>query len=146
MNLRPMKYEDIMSVEALEKECFKTPWTYRMLSDSFMSDGFRGYVAEEDGRIIAYGGFTAVYEDASVTNIAVTADFRNKGVGTAVLEAIIDECKKLKVNKLFLEVRVSNAPAIHVYRKRGFVDIYIRERYYEDGEDAIVMAKNFVWS
>ena len=53
MKIRPWKYEDILRISEIEKECFpKEPWSYQMLASSFGSDAFSGVVAEDGGEII----------------------------------------------------------------------------------------------
>ncbi len=145
MTVRQMKYEDLLEVEQIENECFLTPWNHRMLSDTFMAEGFIGAVCEENGKIIGYGSLNIVCKEGNVNNIAVRLSERGKGCGTAILNFLIEECKKVKVESIFLEVRRSNSPALHIYRKRGFIEIAVRKNYYENGEDALVMQKKFIW-
>lgn len=143
MKLREWKYEDILKISEMEKECFpKEPWSYKMLVSSFEEESFHGVLAEEDGEIVGYGGITHAVDSADVDNIAVVEHYRNSGIGTAVLNELLKYAEKKGAKKVFLEVRVSNSVAMALYIKCGFKGVYARTRYYSDGEDCLVMVKD----
>ena len=142
MTVRAWKYEDILRIAELEKECFPDePWTFQMLASSFESETFRGVLAEDGGEIVGYGGITVTYDTADIANVAVTEAFRRSGVGSAILEELLSLAKSVGAKKVFLEVRVSNATAMALYLKHGFKGMYARTRYYTNGEDCLVMTK-----
>ena len=143
MNGRVWTMNDLDAIAALEKECFADPWSRRMLADSFLSDRFYGVLLEEDGGIVAYGGVSVVFEDAEIQLIAVSEMFRRCGRGTKILSDLPAIAKARGAKRAFLEVRVSNASAQILYLKNGFRGLYCRTRYYPDGEDAVVMLKEF---
>lgn len=126
----------------MEKECFpKEPWSYHMLVSSFESENFYGILSEDGGDITGYGGITITSDSADIDNIAVAEVYRGSGVGTAILTGLVNEAKRRGAKKVFLEVRVSNSDAMKLYLKNGFNGVYARTRYYSDGEDGLVMAK-----
>lgn len=142
MLIRPWKYEDVLRIAALEKECFPNePWSYGTLASSFGADGFSGVVAEDGGEIIGYGSFISAADTADVERIAVSESFRRGGVAKAMVCTLLRAAEEKGVIKLFLEVRVSNAAAMGLYIKCGFKGVYARPRYYPDGEDCLVMVK-----
>lgn len=142
MTIRPWKYEDILRISEIEKECFpREPWTYKMLASSFETETFFGVIAEDGGEIAGYGGITVAADTADIDNVAVTESFRRGGAGTAVLCELCRIAKEKGAEKVFLEVRVSNSPAMSMYLKNGFKGAYARTRYYPDGEDCLVMMK-----
>lgn len=142
MSYRFWKYEDLLRLEQLEKECFSiAPWNRQALADSFLSDRFCGILLEESGVITAYGGFSYLFEEGEVQLIATAEMYRRCGRGQEILSGLLQEAKARGVKKMFLEVRVSNAAAQMLYLKNGFVGVYTRSRYYPNGEDAIVMVK-----
>lgn len=143
MTLRPWKTEDISSIFELEKVCFSDPWSKRMFVDGFSSPYFHGVLIEEDGRIIAYACQSVLFENAEINNVAVSPAKRKKGLATRLMDAMEEEAKKRGAEYSFLEVRSSNEPALALYKKRGYQPLFVRARYYPDGEDAIVMKKNF---
>lgn len=142
MTLRPWKYGDILKIAEIEKECFPDePWSFQMLASSFDSENFYGLAVEDGGEIIGYGGITVTYETADIENVAVTEAFRKSGVGSSILRELLSIAKKKGAEKVFLEVRVSNSPAMSMYLKHGFRGVHARTRYYANGEDCIVMTK-----
>ena len=141
MTYRSWKFEDILKISELEKECFSDPWTYRMFVEGFSSKLFYGVCAVEDGEIVGYACETVLFQNAVVDNIAVAESCRRRGVGKKLLKKLETEAKERGARVILLEVRVSNAPAMTMYLKEGFKGIYVRPRYYPDGEDAVVMQK-----
>ena len=141
MTYRSWKFEDILKISELEKECFSDPWTYRMFVEGFSSKLFYGVCAVEDGEIVGYACETVLFENAEVDNIAVAESCRRRGVGKKLLKKLETEAKERGARVILLEVRVSNAPAMTMYLKEGFKGIYVRPRYYPDGENAVVMQK-----
>ena len=141
MNGRAWQYSDLSAIAALERECFSDPWNHRMLAESFLSGHFHGSLLEEDGAVAAYGGMVVFGEQAQVQLIGVAEMYRRCGRGGMILEDLISIAREKGVKHVFLEVRVSNSPALLLYLKHGFSGLYARSRYYADGEDAIVMMK-----
>lgn len=79
-------------------------------------------------------------ERGHVVSIAVEDAYRGYGIGSELMERAMSEMKKAGAAECVLEVRVSNTPAINLYKKLGFEVLRAINRYYYDGEDAYVMA------
>jgi ribosomal-protein-alanine N-acetyltransferase len=142
MTVREWKFEDILRISELEKECFKgESWSYSTLASCFESPTFYGIACEDGGEVVGYGGITVVADTSDLENILVSEEFRRGGVGSAILDKLIDIAAQKGAEKIFLEVRVSNYAAMRMYLKAGFVGVYARTRYYSDGEDCLVMCK-----
>ncbi len=141
MTTREWRIGDLDQIAAIEAESFSDPWTRRMLADSFLSDRFTGVLLEEEGSIVAYGGMSVVCDEAEIELVAVSEMFRRCGRGTKIINDLLELASARGVKRVFLEVRVSNAPAQILYLKSGFRGLYCRTRYYPDGEDAVVMVK-----
>lgn len=143
MKLRRWKFEDILGISELEKECFpQEPWSYRMLADSFENENFTGVLYEDGGEIAGYGGISMGYDTADIDNIAVSERYRRSGLGGKMLEELVSVARSKGAHRVFLEVRVSNRAAMSLYLKHGFKGVYARTRYYTDGEDCLVMARD----
>ncbi len=141
MNGRSWTVGDLDQIAAIEKECFSDPWTRRMLAESFLSERFYTTLLEESGTVVGYGGMDITLDEAEIELIAVSEMYRRCGRGGMILSDLIGMAKAHGVKKIYLEVRVSNAPAQLLYLKNGFTGLYCRSRYYPDGEDAVVMVK-----
>lgn len=138
---RRMTLEDVDAVYAIEQATFSTPWSRQSFVDEMTTNKCARYVvAEENGRVIAYAGAWLVFEEGHITNIAVQAEERGRGVGTAVTRALMQYAANMGVQYLTLEVRKSNLAARKMYKSLGFLELGVRKRYYEDnGEDAYLM-------
>jgi ribosomal-protein-alanine N-acetyltransferase len=144
MLIREWKYEDILPISQLEKECFGSEsWSFSTLASCFESSTFFAYVAEEEGEIVGYGGITIVADTSDLENILVAENYRRCGIATRLLDELLNAAKSKGAEKTFLEVRVSNSTAMRLYLKKGFVGTYARTRYYSDGEDCLVMCKKY---
>lgn len=133
--------EDILDIYELEKECFDNPWTFEMLSSTFLNDNFLGYLAKLDGKIVGYVALVHCLDEADINIVAVDTNFRKRGIATNLLNLCHEELIKKGVKKVFLEVRKGNEKAKLLYEKLGYELISIRPLYYEGKEDALIMRK-----
>lgn len=136
-----MTVGDVDAVHEIEATCFKTPWS----KDSFLREVTenacaRYMVVREDGRAIAYAGVWFILDEGHITNIAVRPDRQGMGYGEMVTRGMIQLAADSGMNWMTLEVRRSNKTAQNLYHKLGFIDVGYRKRYYENTEDALIMA------
>ena len=141
ITVRDWTIEDIPRLVALEKRCFSDPWTVADFEGCLRFPIYRRVLLEEDGEVIGYACETVLFEDGEISNVAVAPDRRGEGLGKRLMEWLETQAEKLGAEKLFLEVRVSNTPAISLYQGRGFEGTTVRKKYYPDGEDALIMVK-----
>ena len=140
MLIRKMTLEDVTAVAQIEQECFSLPWSKKSFEDSILREDTIFLVCEEASVVTGYMGMYVSFDEASVTNVAVSPAFRKKGYGEQLVAAAKDAAKNAGAEYIFLEVRVSNAPAISLYKKMGFEELGIRKKFYEHPiEDAIIM-------
>ena len=143
MIIRNWKFEDILTVSHLEEECLGgEAWSYATLVNAFESPSSYGLVAEDGGEVVGYGCITCAADTSDLENVVVVEGYRRSGIGKAIVEGLLAEAKARGAQKSFLEVRVSNVPAMSMYLKCGFAGVYARTRYYSDGEDCLVMSKD----
>ena len=142
MIIRKWLFADNLSVSKIEKESFSDAWTMEMISDTFMQDNFIGFIAEENDKVIGYIALTYCLDEAEINIIAVTREFRRKGVASALLDKAYEKLKEAGIDKIFLEVRKSNASAQKLYEKHNFKYIGVRPKYYKGVEDALLMRKD----
>jgi ribosomal-protein-alanine N-acetyltransferase len=133
---------DVPFISRLESETFSMPWSADSFLEMIEKEDARYYVAEEDGQLLGGCGVLMIVGEGNITNVVVAPEMRNKGVGTGLLQYMMEEGQKEGLTAYTLEVRVSNAQAIHVYEKLGFVSEGIRPGFYEKPtEDAVIMWK-----
>lgn len=132
---------DIDDVVSIEKKSFTSPWSKEIFYREVVENSYAYYfIVTLDQKIVGYAGMWIVIDDAQITNIAVLPDYRGRRIGERLLYYIMQYAKSVGVQRLSLEVRVSNIIAQKLYRKYGFVPGGIRKNYYTDNqEDAIVM-------
>ena len=139
--IRDWLFSDNGQISELEKKCFAFPWSYEMVCETQGQDNFYGVVAEENGGVIGYAGAIYCLDQADIALVATHPDYRRKGIAENVVNQLIGALLLKGVTTVYLEVRVNNHGARSLYEKLGFTMVGIRKNYYEDAEDAIVMAK-----
>ena len=136
-----MTIDDVDAVHEIESACFKTPWSKNSFIHEVTENQCARYVVvREDGRAIAYAGVWFILDEGHITNIAVHPDRRGLGYGERVTREMIQLAADSGMNWMTLEVRRSNKIAQNLYHKLGFIDVGYRKRYYENSEDALIMA------
>ena len=139
---RKMTAEDVPFISRLEEETFSMPWAADSFLEMISKEDARYYVAEEDGRLLGGCGVLMIAGEGNITNVAIAPEARNRGIGTALLRHLMAEGDREGLTAYTLEVRVSNAAAIHVYEKLGFVSAGVRPGFYEKPvEDALIFWK-----
>ena len=142
LTIEPMRRRHLDEVLPIEERSYPKPWSRGVFQSELelaRNDDRHYVVARVNGAVIGYAGLMFVVGDAHVTNIAVTADQQRSGVGTHLLAALAWEAVRRGCEAMTLEVRVSNTGAQALYRSFGFAPAGVRQRYYENTEDAIVM-------
>lgn len=142
LHLREMELTDIERISQLEEETFSMPWSRDAFKEMIEKEDARYYVAELNGQVVGGCGLLLVAGEGNITNVVIDKNVRNQGIGTKLLQFMIDDGYLNDLNAFTLEVRVSNAAAIHVYEKLGFFSEGIRPNFYEKPtEDAMIMWK-----
>ncbi len=147
-----MREQDIQAVACLEKQIFPDPWSEQGFRDALAQETVILLVAESDGedsffaggapRILGYVCLYLYGDEGEITNVAVATDARRLGIADELLTMILAESEKRGVQRIFLEVRQSNDPALHLYAKYGFLPCGLRKNYYHHPtEDALMMVR-----
>ncbi|WP_189349267.1 ribosomal protein S18-alanine N-acetyltransferase [Zhihengliuella salsuginis] len=136
-----MTADDVEQVYPLETRLFpEDAWPRDMFeAEVAQTDTRRYWVAEADGRVVGYAGMMCVLPIADVQTIAVVPEFEGRGIGTALLEAMIGESRARGADNLLLEVREDNPRAQQLYTRHGFEQIHVRRNYYPGGVSALIM-------
>jgi ribosomal-protein-alanine N-acetyltransferase len=144
VRIREMEPGDLDGVMAIEGVSFPTPWPRKLFEEEIVrafSDALVAVPAEGEG-VLGYAVCWTVADESHLLNIAVRPDARGRGVGTELLRECILRSARAGVDRIHLEVRAGNGPAIRMYEREGFSFQGIRKRYYADtGEDAILLSR-----
>lgn len=142
IQIKKMEKTDIDSVIELEEKAYGNHhWSKESFLSELSNELAKYFSAfDNNGKLVGYCGIWQILEEAHITNIAVSPEFRRKHIGETLLKKIIDTCYSNMVKYITLEVRVSNLPAISMYEKYGFKSFGVRKGYYQDNnEDALIM-------
>ncbi len=140
--IRRMQPEDIAAVVAIERLASPSPWSERQ---------FRGELANACatvdllivGRTVsAYVCSWLIADELEIQNVATAPDFRQRGCAETLLRHVLRRAAENGARRAFLEVRAGNTAARRLYEKLHFACTGVRERYYPDNEDAILMARD----
>lgn len=135
---------DVDELIELESSCFAYHWSREQFLMGLERGAFIVYGIRIESRLAGYIAFSMIADEMEILNLAVHPDFRKKGLGTSLLERAFTVCLERGIEKSFLDVKVSNTPAIELYRKFGYEQIGVREKYYPDTkEDALLFRHDF---
>lgn len=145
MIIEKMNDSHVLQIAELEKMCFSDPWSVNSIASELDNKLSLWLVAVEEDKVIGYVGSQTVLGETDMMNIATHPNYRNQGVATSLIGALIDALDKRGSHSLMLEVRASNQSAISVYRNLAFIEVGRRKNYYRNPkEDALILRKE--WS
>lgn len=140
--IEPMRRRHLRAILDIEEQVHPKPWTTGVFTSELeqVRGGSRYYVVGiRDSALVGYGGLMFAADEAHVTNVAVDPLRRRQGIARRILSHLIDTAIERGAHAMTLEVRVSNEAALGLYREFGFAPAGVRQRYYENTEDALVM-------
>ena len=142
IKLLPFTNEDIAQLVSIEAECFSIPFKekdFLSILDSEISDAL---VAKIGDTVVGFVSFTIIIDECQIINFAVSPSFRRMGIADKIMKGLFSHAYPKGVRKYFLEVRESNAPAISLYEKHGFVKVGVSKNHFaQPRENAILMNK-----
>lgn len=126
---------------AIECAAHRYPWSQAVL-ESCQTDAYWRFSLVHEQQSIGYLIAHHVLDEVTLMNVAVAPKWQGQGYGRQLVSHLIAQCRAAEILKIWLEVRVSNKPAIQLYDRLGFTQEGIRKGYYpthEQPEDALVM-------
>ena len=144
MEIVRLQKEHCEILAELEKLCFSRPWSQKAIEDEVNNPNAFFVTAVDEEKILGYGGMHCTHQECYIDNIAVFGQKRKKGVGTAIVKALVQEAQRRGAEYISLEVRPSNRPAVGLYTKLGFMEEGRRRNFYSDPtEDALILTRRF---
>ena len=142
MEFRRSIPQDATGISELEDLIFNDAWSYRDVQDLICTEGGMCFCAIQDNKVIAYVIGRLIAPEGEIYRVAVRPDMRQRGIGYRLLDYAVKTSKGQGLERLFLEVRSQNIPAINLYKAYGFKKIGIRKNYYKNPhDDAIIMLR-----
>ena len=142
IKITSMNSQDLESIKNILNSDFDDFWNYNILKEELNNKNSRYLVAKLNNEVIGFAGIKIIIDEADIMNIVVKKNFRNNGIGSLLLENLINLSKSLNISSLSLEVNEKNISAISLYKKFNFKEVGKRKNYYKDS-DAILMSINF---
>ena len=142
ISIKKMVQEDVDEVFEIESQSYgQHHWSKEAFYNEIQNNVASYYVAKNsENKIVGYIGTWTVLDESHITTIAVKPDFKRKHIGEALLLNLFERSYQKFVKYITLEVRVSNEPAINLYKKYCFKSLGTRKGYYQDNnEDALIM-------
>lgn len=146
--LRELRFEPLLAgrldaVVAVEQQAYAHAWSRTNFLDALHS-GYQALVLLSDDEVLAYYVAMKGVDEVHLLNITVALEHQGQGLARLLLDALALWTRSQGLDWLWLEVRVGNAPAIHVYERHGFRRVGLRKDYYpaRQGarESAIIMS------
>lgn len=132
---------DLDAVMAIENAVYTHPWTRDNFTDS-LNAGYQCWLMECAGMMVGYCVVAIAAGEAHLLNLSIAPGWKRRGLGSLLLEFVQRLVAERAAQRIFLEVRVSNAAARALYARAGFREIATRRGYYPAGagrEDALVL-------
>ena len=117
IDINEMIFDDIVAIEPNFSEKFDRLWSINILKNDFVEDHSKYIVAKIDNEIVGFAGIKIILDEADIMNIVTRVDKRGNGIGSLLLEKLIDLASLLNCTCINLEVNENNYPAIHLYEK-----------------------------
>ena len=143
MRIRRAQEQDLAAFSQFsQSESLGTGWGPTTFHDSLQNEQDRLWVAMESGELKGFLVSRVIAGEAELLNVVVASNARRNGIGRELMSVWLGQMHEESVERLFLEVRVSNLAAITLYQGLGFIQVGTRVGYYQpDLEDALVMAR-----
>lgn len=142
IEIAPMQLADLEQIKDSLLEEFDDFWTFTMLKQELENKNNLNstyFVVKGNEEIVGFAGIVKMVDEIDIMNIVVKKSKRKLGIGSALLQKIIEVSKEQKANSITLEVNYKNEPAIALYQKFGFKQVGLRKKYYHNTDDAILM-------
>ena len=141
IQITKMELSDLDKISDILYSDFDDFWNYNVFKTELLNSNSKYLVAKIQDEIVGFAGFTICIDEADITNIVTKKNYRNSGIGTLLLEELINLSKELNLATITLEVAESNLPAINLYSKFNFENCGLRKNYYNNTENAIIMTR-----
>lgn len=147
--LRPLSEADLATVLETEAACYPQPWSRSTFADCIKATS-KGYHCDAlmlGESLAGHSVFTVIMDEAELLNFCLAPAHQGQGLAKLFLNQVLADMAALGAARMFLEVRQSNAAALHLYTAAGFNEIGRRKNYYPDNgsgkrEDALLMGRS----
>ena len=140
ISIKHINEKDIDSCYELDSNTISL-WSKKQWAKEFKKEGTQVFGLLLSNLVIGVCVFQVVIDEAQINFFVVNKKYRKKGFGSYLMNYLIEECEKLNITKLLLEVSNTNFIAEQFYSHFDFFTVGIRRNYYKDGSDALLKEK-----
>ena len=140
ISIREVNYKEFELCFELDSNTIRL-WSKKQWEGEFNKTGVNVVAILLGKKIVGIYVLHTIIDEAQINYFSIKQKFRRKGYGSFLMRYLINQCEKLNIKKLLLEVSVSNTIAELFYRKFNFFTVGTRKNYYKDGTDAILKEK-----
>jgi ribosomal-protein-alanine N-acetyltransferase len=137
----PARWKDLDAIHRLEVNSFPAPWRREFFESELGAESRLHLVARRRNALVGYVFAMWFFDEMHINKIAVAEDERRKGIAEALMDRCLEFARTNGITTISLEVRQSNRGAQAFYEHLEFAPLYVRPRYYPDGEAAVVMVR-----
>ena len=143
LSIKQINHKDIELCFELDSNTISL-WTKKQWENEFKKSEIKVFALSLSSLLIGICVFQLVLDEAQINYFVIQKKFREKGFGSFLMSYIIDQCKKLNIKKLLLEVSENNINAEKFYSHFDFYTVGIRKNYYKDGSHALLKEKKLM--
>lgn len=120
MKIEEMTISDFEAIKDILVDEFDEFWNSSILKSELKSENSKYIVLKENNIILGFAGIIITPDDTQITNIVTKKSERKRGIGSLLLDRLIEMTKEIGKDSISLEVNEINEPAINLYKKAGF--------------------------
>lgn len=138
MEIRNANIIDIEKIFEISKCYFD--WSLEQLTHSLKENNIF-IVATIQNNVVGFLVAEYLVDSYNLLLVATKEEFKNRNIATKLMQKLEEIAKNKNIEKIWLEVRENNIPAINLYKKNDFSSIFLRRNYYKNGDNAIIFEK-----
>ena len=139
--IREITISDLPFFEENKGPMFEESTSLESIKSSLFNRLDSHFLVYETHHILGYIGGYIDGENGEIATLYVLKPYRNQGIAKALIQKFLEDFKNMHGSKITLEVSVNNETAKKLYESFEFKMIHVRNSYYKDGSDALVMLK-----
>ena len=136
--------DNLDDIFLVDNEYEKDRYSKELIENSLRDEAYLNLIASVEDNVVGYVSINYVLDEATLLKIVVLQDFRRRGIGSLLINNMIDLLKTKDIKSIYLEVRDTNFSAKKLYEKYGFEKIHQRQKYYNDGANADIYRLSLV--
>lgn len=136
-----MDFKDLDEVVYISASHQSSYWSRNIFLEEMTNTISQCFTIKLEERVVGFICFRKIGEESELLNIGVHPEYRRLGFGKELMNFYIEYCRKIEVNRFFLEVCASNQSAIQLYNQFSFKKVGVRKNFYQGKWDALIMEK-----